>query len=283
MKVLVYDGDCSICIAASRVLIRPWLSGDSEREPFDAFEGETAARLVEAEIHNELAVLDRGSGEIRGGLDGILWILREGRLRWVAAILALPGIYHLFSFLYHLIAYNRRILSPVKPRAVACACDPDPNALYQWSFIAICLMLTSLWWLPATGSFAHVYVPVLCCSICLLAAMDFLALLRNREVPVTTTAVIGHLAWIMLLSVIPLYVVALIDPTVPWFAGGAFPNLFLYMLAVFLGFTTTGFLVARRGAIIGFHLGWMCMTPLVLWGAAFFSIRLTGWVLSHTL
>jgi predicted DCC family thiol-disulfide oxidoreductase YuxK len=141
--VLVFDGDCSLCRSLARLLVRPALTGATSRRPFDAFEGDVAARLLAAGIHNEMAVLDEVSGEIRTGYAGILRVLGEGTLGWLARLLSLPGLRALGRALYRTVAYNRRVLAPTPPRAVACACDPDEHAGFRGLFLLASLALTT--------------------------------------------------------------------------------------------------------------------------------------------
>ena len=142
-RTLVYDGDCSMCRKLSALAERRWLVGDARRLPHDAFEGETAERLTEAGIHNELAVIDDESGEIRSGYDGILWLLERGMLGWLFPLLRFGPVRWLLRHDYRLVAYNRRILAPPR-RGVTCACDPDLHVGYRWAFIVVALLWTAL-------------------------------------------------------------------------------------------------------------------------------------------
>ena len=142
-RTLVYDGDCSMCRKLSALAERRWLVGDARRLPHDAFQGETADRLTRAGIHNELAVIDEGSGEIRSGYDGILWLLERGMLRHLVPLLGFGPIRWLLRHDYRLVAYNRRILAP-PARSVTCACDPDMHVGYRWAFIVVALVWTAL-------------------------------------------------------------------------------------------------------------------------------------------
>ncbi len=135
-RILVYDGDCSMCDRLSKLLARRWLVGAADRKPHDAFEGDEARRLTEAGIHNELAVIDRATGEIRTGYDGITWLLRGGKLPWLGALLAWGPVRWLLRHDYRLVAYNRRIFAPPN-RGAACACDPDVHRGYRWAFIGV--------------------------------------------------------------------------------------------------------------------------------------------------
>lgn len=160
-KILVYDGDCRMCTRFSKVADRRWLVGDAERRPADSFEGEDYARLMEAGVHNEMAVIEPASGEIRTGYDAILWLMRSGMFAWLVPLFARGPLAWLGRTDYKTVAYNRRIISPVK-RGVACACDPDLHVGYRTLFIVLCVawmalimgvyawsLLGGAWWLGA--------------------------------------------------------------------------------------------------------------------------------------
>jgi hypothetical protein len=140
---VVYDGDCGLCRRAAGLFVRPLFVGrDTDARPFEAYDGEVAERLRAAGIHDEMAVIDEHTGEIRGGYRGILFAARRGRLGWLARLLALPGVRHGATALYRLVAYNRRILAPPPERTVACACEPSDHLGYRLAFMALSLVAT---------------------------------------------------------------------------------------------------------------------------------------------
>jgi predicted DCC family thiol-disulfide oxidoreductase YuxK len=153
-KVLVYDGDCRFCVGAVGTFVRPWLTGPTKARPFADFEGSMAERLRAAGIHNEMAVHDPATDEIRTGFDGILWALREGRAPWLATLLGWGPIGWLLRHDYRLFASNRRIFRP-PPRGATCACEPDLHRGYRWAFLAT----TWLWAALFGAAFAVLLLP----------------------------------------------------------------------------------------------------------------------------
>ncbi|MGH9362699.1 MAG: hypothetical protein ACRD2T_12360, partial [Thermoanaerobaculia bacterium] len=71
-KVLVYDGDCPICIRGSELFVRWGLVPEERRREFQSYEGETAERLAAAGFRNEMEVFDQAAGDIRTGFPGFL-------------------------------------------------------------------------------------------------------------------------------------------------------------------------------------------------------------------
>lgn len=143
-KFLVYDGDCPMCESMSRTFVRLGWVPEERRRPFQIYEGQAADDLRAAGIHNEIAVRDAGSGEIRTGARGILWLWQDTWFRWGAALFSVPPFVWLLTFFYRLIAYNRRAIAPPRPMGIECDCDPDDHAGYQLGFVLL------------TGAFAAV-------------------------------------------------------------------------------------------------------------------------------
>ena len=198
-KILVYDGDCRMCGQFSKLAERHWLCGEAERRPAAAFTGEEAERLQAAGVHNELAVIDPASGEIRSGYDGLIWLLGQGRLRPLAGVLGWGPVAFLLRHDYRLVAFNRRIFSP-PDRSVACACDPDFHAGYRWAFIGVAL----LWSVLLGGVFAWLYadrrawVGLAAPAGWVLAALPALRMERERAL-----TWMGHLGWILAAAMLP--------------------------------------------------------------------------------
>ena len=134
-RVMVYDGDCPLCIGLSAAFVRLGLIPEHERRPYQAFGGPLQDRMWEAGIRNEMLVLDPASGELRAGAAGILWMLGATWIGPLAKLLARRPLLDLVSGLYRFVAYNRRFLSVPKPRAIACACDPDERPRTTWALI----------------------------------------------------------------------------------------------------------------------------------------------------
>jgi hypothetical protein len=140
-KVLVYDGDCPICIRGSERFVRWGLVPEERRREFQSYEGEPAERLAAAGFRNEMAVFEPASGEIRTGIPGFLWLLRDGRFGPLARLLDRPLFVASLTGVYHLVSYNRRILAPPRS-AVRCACDPDDRPGYQIALLVLLLVFT---------------------------------------------------------------------------------------------------------------------------------------------
>lgn len=138
-EVLVYDGDCPLCIAAVNALARAGLVARDAVRAYQDLDGDVAARLWEAGIRNEMAAYDPASGEVWSGVRALLRATRGSRLRPLVRVLELPPVTALLSLGYRLVSYNRRILAPREPGPVRCACDPDFHLGYRLGLVALLL------------------------------------------------------------------------------------------------------------------------------------------------
>jgi predicted DCC family thiol-disulfide oxidoreductase YuxK len=120
LKTLVYDGDCPLCTKSSALAVRWGLVSVERRRPASSFTGEAAERLREAGIDRQLVVLDEATGETRGGVPGLLWLLGETPLRPVVAVLGLPPLRFVLVLVYRFVARNRRTLLRTRCESGAC-------------------------------------------------------------------------------------------------------------------------------------------------------------------
>jgi predicted DCC family thiol-disulfide oxidoreductase YuxK len=142
--VVCFDGDCGLCRASVELLARLGLVPRGRLAPFQSFDAKDAGRLLDAGVHNELAVMDPVTHEVRSGVDGLLWAC-EGS--WVSGLLVLARpapVRAVLRLAYRLVAYNRRILSPVRGGGIRCACDPDFHVGLRLGFIALALGASGL-------------------------------------------------------------------------------------------------------------------------------------------
>jgi len=143
-KVLVFDGDCPVCVSTVLGLEKAGLVPAERRRAYQAFEGDVSARLWDAGIRNEIAVLDESTGVIESGVPGLLSILGDSWIAPLARLLSFAPLAAGLSIAYRHIAYNRRIMASKPPGPIACACDPDFHTGYRVGFLVMVLALASL-------------------------------------------------------------------------------------------------------------------------------------------
>jgi len=144
----VFDGDCPFCIASVRWLERLRVVPAGSSRPWQSYEGERAALLLDAGIRNEIVALDPESGETRSGVRGVVWAQEGSWASALARLLTLPGAGGLANLAYRTLAFNRRVIAPARrPAGMACACDPDFHAGYRalWILVAVHAALGLAW------------------------------------------------------------------------------------------------------------------------------------------
>lgn len=136
-RLLVYDGECPLCIGFSALYVRLGWIPPAQRVPLLELEPELIERLLALGFGNEMAVVEPDRDTIRTGLDGILHLMSHTWARPFAAVLGLPGLRQLCELVYRFIGANRRFLSLPKPRGPACACEPDEKPAYNLALVVL--------------------------------------------------------------------------------------------------------------------------------------------------
>jgi predicted DCC family thiol-disulfide oxidoreductase YuxK len=133
-RVLVYDGDCPLCVATSERLERAGHLPEGGRRAFQALPEDQAKRLLDAGFADRMAVVDEDSGEIRTGLPALLWVF-EGRPAplWARVASRRPWS-AVASFAYRVVASNRRAIAPRSPGRPPCACEPGEDGRLTAAF-----------------------------------------------------------------------------------------------------------------------------------------------------
>jgi hypothetical protein len=267
-KVLVYDGDCPLCIRGSEIFVRLGIVPEERRRTFQSYDGEVAERLAAAGFRNELAVLEPASGEMKLGIPGFLWLFRDGWLAPLARLLDHRPLVAALTVLYHLVSYNRRILAPPRS-AIRCACDPDDRPGYQLALIVLLLVwataVTALFGAAVAAASDLATAPQGAAWMVLAAgagwAAVFLAALALP--PDVRLRFLGHLGMVMATGVLPLVPAALLAPFLsgPWLAA-------VVLAAVAASFAVMARQLARRLRYLGLSRGWLAGWAAALWAGA---------------
>lgn len=257
-----------------RALLRARLLEKSRLRSYQSLDADLAPRLWNAGIRNEMAVIDAASGEVRSGIDGLLLLIEQSRLAPLAGLLAAPPLRWLATLSYRLIAYNRRILAPPRPRSLPCACDPDPHAGYQGALIALLLVpaasivalfaarLSPL--VPEAPAWAAAVLPAAGATLGVLAAVVLArAAAQNR------LTYLGHLAAATFLGSLPL-----LAPIVAssWFGGTSL--LAIAVAGVALSAIWIWREQRRRHGAMGLGPARSWTWPVLVWGGTLAAVML---------
>jgi len=155
-RLLVYDGECPLCIGFSALYVRlGWIPAE-QRVPLLDLEPEVIERLLALGFGNEMAVVEPDREIILTGVEGILHVMRHTWARPLATVLGWPGLRQLTELAYRFIGANRRFLSLPRPKGPTCACEPDEKPLYNLALVALALGLGALVAAPFEGLGASV-------------------------------------------------------------------------------------------------------------------------------
>ncbi len=152
---LLYDGFCALCTSAVARL-KAWglldtiitlpLQDASWLSPSLIEQGRAQILLIERDSN--------AKETLWGGLDAIIELMgRKPEYSLFGVCLRWPPCLVLMRALYRIVAYNRRLLSPVPPRNLSCACDPPENWPLRQQFygLLVTIILVNLM-IFATGA-----------------------------------------------------------------------------------------------------------------------------------
>jgi predicted DCC family thiol-disulfide oxidoreductase YuxK len=262
VKVLVFDGDCPMCLGAIAWLTRSGLVAREQTIGHHDLPPQELEIVRAAGIRNRLVVLDRGSGETRIGSDGLLWIVGDNpRYRWLARLFGLPVARQLLQFGYEAVSYNRRIISPPKHR-IACDCEPEVTVGRRLMLIVPAVLVAAL----AFAVYGAVFAPaldvhpgfaglalVLSKGIAIVAAAVAIAAFGRSREPLEY---VGHVSLALVsgsLVLLPFCVIAALAPI------GLLPT--LGIAAALVAMAVVFWKLMRRTRAAG-------LKPTIVWSAA---------------
>jgi predicted DCC family thiol-disulfide oxidoreductase YuxK len=253
-RILIYDGDCPFCTRLSALGVRLGLYPASSRVAYQELAGELAARLADAGIAERVLVLDRRTGELRGGLSGLLWLADGTPLARLARPLGRAPFVGLLDGLYRFVSANRRFLAAPRKPVPQCACEPREEPALRRIFLGLALLAGAVPLVvlgtAAVGPAPRALVP----PIALFGPLLALALLAGRlplELRPRARTHFAACAAVQGLAFLPLALAMLVAdlPT-----GGLRIALGLTCLAAgFLGHA----MQRRRARYLGLGLGWL--------------------------
>ena len=275
--MLVYDGDCPFCSGLSHLGVRLGLFTEQRRLAFQDAPPELARRFREADIGNQMLVLDPSTGELKGGAAGLLWLLSDAWIGPLARLLARGPLLRPIEAVYGFISSNRRLFAAPRPRGVACACEPDDSPGRQWLFTALCGLFAVLVLLllgraerldPGRNGPLGAFGPLVqagwpWCLPALLAGTLHGGLGRRYLAHLAATAAAGALI------LLPLAAAALLWPTA---LRGAFAPLLQLSCAAAAALMFA--MQRRRVAYLGLARGWLARWAV----CAAFGLATLGWL-----
>lgn len=156
-QLVIYDGNCPVCINGIARLIKLRLLPAEKATAFDELPEALRPKVDSERFRNEMALIDLGIGATLYGADAALHLFGE-RLPFIAPLLRTTTVRWMVGPLYKTIAFNRYVLSTPVPRPVRCACEPISPSLYRYIWLAFSALISVII-TAGFGASASAYFP----------------------------------------------------------------------------------------------------------------------------
>ncbi|MFN3405680.1 MAG: DCC1-like thiol-disulfide oxidoreductase family protein [Cytophagaceae bacterium] len=119
-KILVYDGDCRVCVGLVKLLhYLSLLSENVETTAYSDVPAQVGSEIDKERFRTEVAVVSQAGTEY--GIKGIRNIISPHT--WLGKLLNIPLIFPLFIFCYKLISFNRFVIATPYNEPEDCGCN----------------------------------------------------------------------------------------------------------------------------------------------------------------
>ena len=109
-KTIIYDSNCPLCTWYTNKFVQAGAIEKNGRVSFDDIDRDTYCRLDLNRARHEIPVLDKTTGQVLYGLDGLSLII-AGIYPFFAPLITNRWLLKLFQPVYHFISYNRRVIA----------------------------------------------------------------------------------------------------------------------------------------------------------------------------
>jgi len=136
-KVIIYDDNCPMCCAYTKLFVKTGLLEKDGRIPFS--EIEESGYACQLDLHrsrHEIPLVDVNEETTLYGLESMLAIL-EQKIPFLIKVARFRPFYFCLQQLYKIISYNRTIIAGQIPKADGFDCTPDFNWFYRFVYLII--------------------------------------------------------------------------------------------------------------------------------------------------
>lgn len=137
---LIYDDQCPLCQVYTKALVVTGVFEKKGREAYQVMEKQTCTLIDKERARNEIALVNKKTGEVTYGLDSLLKIAYYIS-PFLKSVFKIKPIYWSFNMLYSTISYNRKIIIPSK--RINDVCTPDFHLKNRARYIVIAWIITS--------------------------------------------------------------------------------------------------------------------------------------------
>jgi hypothetical protein len=134
---LVYDDACPMCNLYTNAFINTGMLDNKGRVKYEETAGESCIDRDRA--RNEIALVNRQSGEVIYGLKSLMTIL-SFRFGFLKPLFRSKLFFGFWNLVYKFISFNRKIIVPSSKDG----CVPDFNLRYRIGWLIFCWIITAL-------------------------------------------------------------------------------------------------------------------------------------------
>jgi predicted DCC family thiol-disulfide oxidoreductase YuxK len=153
-KILVFDGNCRVCIGLKNVLVRTGVIDNSSCIAYQNLDSSLKSGIDIEKFRNGVALLSGNSKEPTYGAISMA-LLFEGAFPSLKFIFRIRILFLVFTFFYKMIAFNRYVIFLPKRPAIECDCYPDHAVYFRLAYILFT-------WLSAAGLFGLAGYGMMC-------------------------------------------------------------------------------------------------------------------------
>ena len=142
-KLIVYDGNCKVCVGLRDLMLVLGLVAQQECVAYHQLEPGLKEQVNPERFRNEMALLDTGGRETLYGAEGVSFIFAD-KLKLLKPLFRFKPFFLLFRLLYKTLAFNRYTIATPKAPAIACDCYPEAVTNYRIVYIAMAVAISVL-------------------------------------------------------------------------------------------------------------------------------------------
>ncbi len=138
--VILYDDECPVCDLYTNAFVKTGMLDKEGRKAFSTADAQTKNLIDVPKACNEIALINRKTGEVKYGLDSLLMVIGNS-FPVLKGIFQIRGFRWLFKKFYSFISYNRKVIIPGKKNLYSC--NPAYNLKYRVLYIIVTWVVTA--------------------------------------------------------------------------------------------------------------------------------------------
>jgi predicted DCC family thiol-disulfide oxidoreductase YuxK len=139
---ILYDGVCPICTLYTGAFVKSGMLDQQGRTPYQQMPGAYACQIDGARAVNEIALINRKTGEVHYGIKSLFLII-ENAFPFFKPLFRWRPFAWLMDKCYKFISYNRRVIMPAAQDADVSSHQPSFNLPYRFSYLVFTWFITA--------------------------------------------------------------------------------------------------------------------------------------------